>query len=178
MGDDLTNQLRNGKLDGAYRQMRAIATRLLRHEFRKHLLSPTALVHEVFVRRIAGKKLDFQDRHHFYALITNAMRQTLIDEARGMQAAKRNSNGQLAPPIRQKVDLSPEEMLTLDLALEELRRLDPRAFRVVELRYLLGHNVEEAAGIIGCEAWQVKEDWDFARVWLRDRIDRQRPESA
>lgn len=59
-----------------------------------------------------------------------------------------------------------EDLLELDDALRGLEALDPRAARIVELRYFGGLTEKEAAAVAGVSVATVKRDWDFARTWL------------
>ena len=60
------------------------------------------------------------------------------------------------------------DVLLLDLALQELERIDPRAGRVVELRYFGGYTDREVAEALGTSFAAVRRDWEFARAWLFD----------
>jgi DNA-directed RNA polymerase specialized sigma24 family protein len=51
-------------------------------------------------------------------------------------------------------------------ALRRLEALDPRACRVVEMRYFGGLTEREVAAVAGVSVATLKRDWDFARAWL------------
>src|SRR5262245_14381621 len=44
-------------------------------------LTPTALVHEAYLKLIVGKEAAFESRAHFFASAARAMRQILVDRA-------------------------------------------------------------------------------------------------
>jgi RNA polymerase sigma factor (sigma-70 family) len=54
----------------------------------------------------------------------------------------------------------------LDVALEDLARLEPRHARIVELRFFGGLTIEETAEVVGVSPATVKRDWMIARAWL------------
>ena len=101
------------------------------------------------------------------------MRHILVDYARARDASKR-------PDQRLKISLSDvgavasaerdEDVLALDEALSRLEAVDPRASRVVELRYFTGLNEREAAEAMGVSLSTLKRDWNFAKAWLLDQL--------
>ena len=149
-----------------YDALHAIAERQLRRERQGHTLTPTALVHEAWLR-LAGQRADLRDRTHFLAVASRVMRRVLVDHARRGLAGKR------VPDARPTLDLaaaSPDEwavtMIALDDALEQLAAVEPRLVRVVEMRFFGGLTEEEAAEVLGVSARTVHRDWLRARAWL------------
>jgi len=61
-------------------------------------------------------------------------------------------------------------VLLLDESLTELEQVDPRAVRVVELRYFGGYTEKEIVEALSVSAATVQRDWEFARCWLFDRM--------
>ena len=55
-------------------------------------------------------------------------------------------------------------------ALTRLERLDPRAAKVVELRYFGGLTEADAAEVLGISVATLKRDWDFAKTWLAAQL--------
>jgi RNA polymerase sigma factor (sigma-70 family) len=62
-------------------------------------------------------------------------------------------------------------VLDLDRALSELAVPYPRPARIVEMRYFADLDNEEIAECLGVSLATVKRDWQFARAWLRSRLD-------
>jgi DNA-directed RNA polymerase specialized sigma24 family protein len=62
------------------------------------------------------------------------------------------------------------DLLDLDDALRLLENLDPRAARVVELRFFGGLDEKEASAVMGTSVATLKRDWDFAKTWLFSRL--------
>jgi RNA polymerase sigma factor (TIGR02999 family) len=133
-------------------------------------LTPTVLVHEVYVRLIGNLRLTLVDRRHFLACAARAMRAVVVDHARRRGAAKR---GRGDHDLR--VDLAelhiPDtddatEMLALDAALTRLDAMNPRQCEVVELRYFAGLEFPELAELLECSERTAKREWERARAFL------------
>lgn len=157
-----------------YPQLRRIAARSLRQERADHTLDPTALVNELAVRLLGSAPVAFNDRAHFFALAAQTMRRILIDHARARVAGKRGG-------VQQRVTLSSigddlgaspqsEDLLVLDDALSRFEGVDPRAAKVVELRFFAGLREQEVAEVLDISVITVKRDWKVARAWLIDQL--------
>jgi RNA polymerase sigma factor (TIGR02999 family) len=154
-----------------YPELRRLAAHYLRPERPDHTLQATALVHELYVRLIAGESVHWEDRAHFFAVAAQQLRRILIDHARGLHAAKRG--GGQAKVTMADVGLTPAQnidVLALDEALTRLEQLDPRAAKIVELRYFAGLEEKEAAAALGVSLATLKRDWNFARAWLLSQL--------
>jgi len=62
------------------------------------------------------------------------------------------------------------DILALDQALSKLATFDPRAVRVVELRFFAGLQEDETAMALGVSEITVKRDWKADRAWLISRL--------
>src|SRR4029077_17674216 len=101
------------------------------------------------------------------------MRRILIDHARARTRDKRG--GQQRQVSLTAVDgwnpvTRDEELLDLDQALSRLEGADPRAARVVELRFFGGLQEDEVAEALGVSLITVKRDWKVARAWLMHQL--------
>lgn len=144
-----------------------IAERHLQHEAPGHTLSPTALVHEAWLRVAAQPDATYQDRLHFLAVASRVMRRVLVDHARRARAAKRSTAGVVAtPPLATSHDDWAVTLIAIDTALEELARIEPRLARVVECRFFGGLTEEETATVLDVSSRTVHRDWLRARAWL------------
>lgn len=151
-----------------YGELRGMARQQLARERHGHTLAPTSLVHEVFVR-LHGTHLTADDREQFLRLAATVMRHVLIDSARRRHLRQR------IDPYAAEVDSSAanrDPILRLESAMSRLQTIDPELMRVVELRFLLGLDVEETARIVGCATATVKRDWRAARAFLQREIER------
>jgi RNA polymerase sigma factor (TIGR02999 family) len=154
-----------------YQELRRLARRHMRGERAGHVLQTTALVHEAYLRLI-DLELGFRDRVHFFAVSARLMRRVLVDLARERQAAKRGGAAVVLPLDEELVPgQAPEsDVLALDLALEQLSRLDGRKARVVELRIFGGLTIDETAQVLEISHATVERDLKLAKAWLARQL--------
>jgi RNA polymerase sigma factor (TIGR02999 family) len=162
-----------------YEQLKRIARRHLRAESPGHTLSTTALVHEAYLKLVDQTRAEWQDRGHFYAVASGAMRRILVDYARRYSAARRGG-GDDGKPVRpitlDHIDIANAEradvLVALDEALERLGRFDERQARVVECRFFGGLTEVETASALGISQRTVAREWVTARGWLFQELQR------
>jgi RNA polymerase sigma factor (TIGR02999 family) len=157
-----------------YAELRLIARRLVSHEAVAGMYQATELLHEAYLKKLRGMHVQIRNRQHFYALATRAMRQVLVEEARRRKANKRRlpagaDRGWLDVAGAARQD--PDRVLLLSPVLDRLLEIDPRAASVLDLRFFLGCSLEETADVLGVSVRAVRDDWDFARVWLRRQLE-------
>jgi RNA polymerase sigma factor (TIGR02999 family) len=153
----------------SYPELRSIARHLMRGERSSHTLGATGLLHEAFLGPLQKFRTEVQDRSHFYALAAMSMRRMLMDHGRRRRALKRLRQD---TPHLTTVPAPEPRVLDLMRAIEALKRHDPRAALVVEMKHVLGLTLEEIAAETGQPYRQVRADWDFARGWLATRLAR------
>jgi len=165
-------QARDDLLPLVYRELKLRAAAYLRHERRDHTLQPTALVHEAYMRLIGQERVAWQNRAHFFGIASQMMRRILVDHARERQAAKRPGAGlRVVFDDRIGATLPVDcEVLLLDLALEELSRVDARQAQIVELRYFGGMSELEVARVLSLSRATVTREWQTARAWMYRRM--------
>jgi RNA polymerase sigma-70 factor, ECF subfamily len=151
-----------------YDELRRLAFRRLRHQRPGHTLEATALVHEAYLKLADQPHAKWQNRAHFFAVASRAMRQILVDYARSQHRIRRGGR-------RQKVSLdkvllvAPErtdELLCIHELLSRMEELDPRQGRIVELRYFAGLTTDETAEVLGISPKTVQREWNMAKAWL------------
>jgi RNA polymerase sigma-70 factor, ECF subfamily len=176
--DQLTEYLRKwaeGNADAAetliplvYAELHRMASAALAREAVEST-PPTSLVHDLFLQLVAQRKVQWEDRRHFFGIASRLLRQILVARARKRNALKRGA-GRSAEPldvvIARTDGLGPEDVIQLDRALEGLARLDESKARLVELRYFGGLSLEETAEALGISLATVKRQWEFSRRWL------------
>jgi RNA polymerase sigma factor (TIGR02999 family) len=151
-----------------YHELRRIAQHHMSGQPPGHTLQPTALIHEAFVKLIGGGEKNFQNRTHFFAVASMAMRQVLVNHANARLTRKRGG-GAVNVSIddgEAAVQREATNVLALDDALKTLHFMDPRKSRVVELRYFGGLSIEETSEALGISTVTVTRDWQAARAWL------------
>jgi RNA polymerase sigma factor (TIGR02999 family) len=157
-----------------YDELHRLASREMRRERPGHTLQTTALIHEAYLKLVGGQSLQIQNRAHFFAIASQQMRRILVDHARATGAQRRGAGAihidAEGIPISE-VDRG-AALLSLDDALRDLERLDPRAAQVVELRYFGGYTDKEVAEAVGVSLATIRRDWEFARSWLYEQMNR------
>lgn len=156
-----------------YDELRKLAAARMAAESPDHTLQATALVHEAYVRLVDVERVQRWDsRGHFFAAAAEAMRRILVEAARRKSRVRHGGDRQRQPltdvedPARADVD----DLLAVNDALERLEATDAVAARFVKLRYFAGMTVEQAAEALGMSVRSGYHTWDYARSWLRCRL--------
>jgi RNA polymerase sigma factor (TIGR02999 family) len=152
-----------------YEELRAIAHRRIARQPDGGTLETTGLVHEVYLKLVDQPGASVQDRAHFLALASLAMRHVLVDRAKARGRQKRGGSMGLVTFDEERIAVEdqPEAVLQLDDALSWLASLEPRLARVVECRFFGGLNEAEIAQALGVTERTVQRDWAKARMLLR-----------
>jgi RNA polymerase sigma factor (TIGR02999 family) len=156
-----------------YEELRQLAARKLAHELPGQTLQPTALVHEAYLRLVAGPRCgqegetSWDSRGHFFAAAAEAMRRILVENARRKQAVK-HGGGRRRVPLAEfhRVTESPQDLLDFDGALTRLAAAEPDKARLVQLRFFAGLSAPDAADALGISVATAERWWTFARAWL------------
>ena len=156
-----------------YARLKAMASRQLRSR-PDATLQTTALVHELYLRVGRGRELTFEQPAQFFAYAARAMRHLLSDRAR--DRLRLRAGGAWVSVTLDSTDLSlaidsAEEALAVEEALVTLERSNPRAARVVELRYFAGLTLEQTAEALGLARTTIDRDWRYARAFLHARLE-------
>jgi RNA polymerase sigma-70 factor (ECF subfamily) len=150
-----------------YDELHRLARRYMRGERPGHSLQTTALVNEAYMRLVDYKRMQWQNRAHFFAVSAQLMRRILVEHAR-RHNLKRGAGVQHVPleEVSQIGGGQDADLVALDDALNELARLDRRKAQVVELRFFGGLSVEETAEVLKISPVTVMRDWNTAKAWL------------
>lgn len=156
-------------LAACYDETRRIARRIIAGDGAKVPMQATELANEAAIRLMGLDRMTIKDRGHMLAMAARTMRRILIDEARKGGAAKRH-----APTFVTRWpdgdDSGLVDIVDLDRALVALDAVSPEHAQVIELRFMLGLSVEEAAASSGLSARTIKRRWQAARAWLLDHL--------
>ena len=155
-----------------YSELHRLAHRQMTGERPGHILQPSALVNEAFVRLMGGRGVSFANRRQFFAASARLMRQVLVDFARAEETQKRGGRS-----ARTKVfdvdelaaaqsSVSLEKVIAIDEALTRLETLGPRQAQVVEFRFFGGLEYAEIAGLLDISERTVMREWRMARAFL------------
>jgi len=168
----LLNQWRQGNanaenqlFDRVNSDLRRLAHYLIRGERKGHSLQATELVDQIYLRLVAAKDRDWQNRQHFFAIAAKAMRRYLIDQARGRVKAEVVDLEKLENVIPGG-SANVEFAIMVDRLLDQLATHQPDWCTLVELKYFLGLTDEEAAEVLGVKLRTMQRMWRDARQWL------------
>lgn len=163
-----------------YAKLREIAAHQLVNERRNHTLQATALVHEAWLKLggedRGGERLD---RGAFLAAAAQAMRQILIDHARGQRRHKRGGGMIRVPldPLELAARGDPHDIVALDECIDRLAARDPRLAELAKLRIYAGLSAEEAAQVLGVHGRTARRDWQLVQAFLHRALNAKAAES-
>jgi RNA polymerase sigma factor (TIGR02999 family) len=174
---ELLGRIRAGDRDGLgqlveliYPDLRRLARAQLRHEPSGHILQPTALVNEAYLRLVGTRERKWVNRNHFFGAARQTMRRVLVDIGRARRVRER-----ILPAAVRGVNVDglsgQVEVLALNAALARLEERSVRQAQVVRLRYFDGLSIPEVADVLGTTARTVDRDWAIARAWLRLQLN-------
>ncbi len=151
-----------------YSELRRLAAHYMRLERPGHTLQPTALVHEAFLRLAGRREKNWQNRAHFFAIASEAMRSILVDHARARLAIRRGAAATRVPLQEGFTGAAqtPQQLVALDEALSRLAQIDARQARIVELRFFAGMTVQEVSALLEISERTVMREWNLAKAWL------------
>lgn len=160
-----------------YDELRLIAHQRMAKTPPGNTLTPTALVHEAYVKVAGGERLPWESRKHFFVAASRAMRNILVDQAR-RKAAQRNGGGRKRlglDDVDVAIEPPGEDIIALDEALQHLENEDPEASEVVTLLHFAGLTCEEAAEVLQVATRTVSRRWRFAKAWLHEFLSGDNP---
>jgi RNA polymerase sigma-70 factor, ECF subfamily len=154
-----------------YDNLRQIAKRYMVGEKKDHTLSPTALVHEAYLR-LFGSEISWQDKAHFLAIAAREMRRILVDYARSTNRQKRGGKCQKVElfDFDHPVENVAISILAIDEVLGRLRALDERKAEIIDLTVFGGLTAVEAAKVIGVSEVTIRREWRMAKAWLQHEL--------
>jgi RNA polymerase sigma-70 factor, ECF subfamily len=150
-----------------YKELHRLARHYMKGERPGHMLQTTALVNEAYMRLVDYKRMQWQNRAHFFAVSAQLMRRILVEHAR-RQNLKRGGGVQHVSLEEAAVVGGDRaaDLVALDAAMDVLARLDPRKVQVVEMRFFGGLSVKETAKVLKVSPVTVMRDWSTAKAWL------------
>src|SRR5262245_40141531 len=155
-----------------YAELHELARAQLARQPPGQTLTPTALVHEAYLRVAGDSHVTWEGRQHFFFAAARAMRDILVEQARRKARPKRGGGWR-----RQELDeacaiLEPpsDDVLAVHEALAELEARDPLAAQIVLLRYFTGLTMDETAALLGLAERTMDRHWRYIRAWLMKRL--------
>lgn len=155
-----------------YGEIKRAARSQLRRERSDHTLSATALSHEAWLRMAEQSRTQWQSRGQFLAVTATMMRRILVNHEVARRTQKREA--ELVPLTLSGLavaDVGPDDdVVAIHEALAAFELIDPRAAKVVELRFFGGLENDEVAEVMAISLATVKRDWTLAKAWLKREL--------
>ena len=154
-----------------YDELRRLAS-IIRQGDPSATLTPTALVHEAWLKLAGSLRMAPTSRLHFKRIAARAMRQVLVEAARRRKSEKRGGDAAMVT-FDENADYpatSADELLMLDSALKDLARVNARQAVMVESRFFGGLDISETAELLKVSEATVLRDWRAAKAWLSSEL--------
>jgi RNA polymerase sigma factor (TIGR02999 family) len=170
-----------------YDELRQLAAQKLAREKPGQTLQATSLVHEAYLRLVAGNQAGdgcepsegaprWDSRGHFFAAAAEAMRRILVERARRKRRLRHGGGRQQQPLEDNEPAISSPvdglDLLALNEALDRLEAASPRRARLVKLRYFAGLSLPEVAAMLGIAQSTAEADWTYAKAWLKREMEK------
>jgi RNA polymerase sigma factor (TIGR02999 family) len=155
-----------------YAELHQLARARLARQAPGQTLTPTALVHEAYVRIAGDSAVSWEGRQHFFFAAAQAMRDILVEQAR-RKAAPKHGGGRCREELDEAcavLESPSEDVLAVHEALTELEVRDPLKAQIVLLRYFTGLTMDETAAILGLAERTLDRHWRYIRAWLMKRL--------
>ena len=151
-----------------YDELNLIARRQLDRSGVGRNVETSALVNEAYEKLVRGKTQRLQDRRHFFAVASRAMRQIVVDMYRTAQTAKRNADVvSITQAGSQLLELEdPEQIIAINQALEKLAEHSQDLVDTLDMACFAGLTNEQIAELTGCTVRTVQRKLQRARSWL------------
>jgi RNA polymerase sigma-70 factor (ECF subfamily) len=150
-----------------YDELHRLARRYMKGERPGHSLQTTALVNEAYMRLVDYKRMQWQNRAHFFAVSAQLMRRILVEHARRHNLKRGGGVDHVSLEEAAMVSGDqPTDLVALDDAINALARIDGRKAQVVEMRFFGGLSVQETAEVLKVSPVTVMRDWNTAKAWL------------
>lgn len=99
-------------------------------------------------------------------MAAKVMRQILIDNARHLQAQKRQQMTMISDQDGDKF----EQFMMMDKAIDNFSIHYPRQSQALKLKYLMGMRNREISELLECSASLIEKDLKFSRCWLQSKL--------
>jgi RNA polymerase sigma factor (TIGR02999 family) len=153
-----------------YGELRVLARKLMSKERPGHILQPTALVHELYLRINAGEGIKAAASLDFFRIVAHAMKHILVDQARQRNAAKRQGIHVELEDQHAGSTVDPTRMIDLRAALRRFSGIDGRAAQIFELHYLSGQDVPRLAEAFRLSTRQIQRHLNVATMWIKRQL--------
>jgi RNA polymerase sigma factor (TIGR02999 family) len=159
--------------------LQQIAGCLLRKELRKeHTLQSDGLVHQCYVKMCRSSAVPRMDQASFLRFAAHVMKQVLIDYGRRRRRRAEgremvtfdDENPEVMPSFGLRYAMDPNAVLSLEMALQELRDIDAVAATVADFKLNQGLSLRTVSRQMSLPYDGVKQEWRCAALFLARRL--------
>ena len=158
-----------------YQELKTLARHALKSSRKNATLDTHAVVHEAVLKIYEKQSMHFKSRGHFYALISQVMRHTVIDYARKKQSQKHGGGiqqigiTQLDEAAGDGV-MGLDQLISMEHAMAQLLALDQSLEQLIMMRFYGGLDIKELASLFECSESSVKRNLRTARAFLKSKM--------
>ncbi|MBL4658930.1 MAG: sigma-70 family RNA polymerase sigma factor [Alcanivoracaceae bacterium] len=134
-----------------------------RYKFKKNDLNTTALVSEAWIKLNKSNSV-FNDRNHYYAVCSMAMKQILLNEAKKIY--NQNTPISLEDENLPSPAIEAHWLIELDKQLEQLRSFSQRLEQIFIYRYFGGMKISEISELLKLSPRTVDREWKKAKLMI------------
>ncbi|MEM7081791.1 MAG: ECF-type sigma factor [Pseudomonadota bacterium] len=158
-----------------YDELRKIAAAHRRRWRGNHTLNTTALISEAYLKLANSDLSGYENRTHFYATASRAMRQILVSYAERASTAKRGGDAVQVTLSGLALDdeTTLDDVVQLDAVIKSLEKENPRHGELFDCRVFGGMTIAETANVIGVSPATVKRDWALLSAWVYREMQRE-----
>ncbi len=166
--DDSRREIRD-LLPLVYDELKRLAYLHMESERLDHTLTPTALLHEAWLRLAdSSTPPQLSNRAYFFSAAAEAMRRILVEHARRHNRRCIILQTAVYPEImgEQSLRKRQPDLVAMDEALSRLKEHHPEKAELVKLRFFGGLTLPAAAEVLGVSLKTAIRHWAYARAWL------------
>jgi len=151
-----------------YSELHRLAKSQLARNGQGASLSPTTLLHEVYLDIAGREAASFPDEGRFMGYAAKVMRGLIIDFVRNREAQKRGGGFEITSLGDEAAGVVADEgeLVRTSSALDSLAAVDPSLAEVVDLKFFCGFSFSEIAAMRGVSERTVQRSWEKARLYL------------
>ena len=156
-----------------YAELHELARARLAHQPPGQTLTPTALVHEVYLRVAGDSNVTWEGRQHFFFAAARAMRDILVEQARRKAGPKQGGGRQRRELDEACAVLEPpsDDVLAVHEALRGTRSARPaQGPDRFACATSPGLTMDETAAVLGLAERTLDRHWRYIRAWLMKRL--------
>lgn len=160
-----------------YDELKRVARTHVRRSAHGATISPTTLVHEVWIKFSRIDKRSINGSVHFYNAMAQAMRHVLYDLVARKQSEK-HGGVMVRTDLTERIEMDDkplDELIAIDAALNDLRACDPDLSTIVEWHYFVGLSLAEISELRAVSERTVKRHLAMARAFLHDVMKNKAP---